>query len=153
LKTPLTSIQGFVETLLAGALSEPENSVRFLLRIEANVKRLTSLVADLLSLARIESGQLDVQRVAVDWREVLDGVLRLREPALAAKGLRLAVEGRERPLLVLGDPEAMTQVLDNLIDNAIQYTNPPGRVGVRLESSDGAGILAVTDTGIGIPAA
>src|SRR5262249_57918891 len=80
LKTPLTSIQGFVETLLSGALQDERNNVQFLQRIDANVKRLTNLVSDLLSLARIESGQLEVQHAVVDWREVIDGVLRLREP-------------------------------------------------------------------------
>jgi len=152
LKTPLTSIQGFVETLLSGALQDEQNSLQFLRRIDANVKRLTSLVTDLLSLARIESGQLAVERTAVDWRDVLEGVLRLREPALAAKGLALQVEGRNRPLRVKGDREAMTQVLDNLIDNAIQYTNAPGRITMRLTTKNGRGVLAVEDTGIGIPA-
>jgi two-component system phosphate regulon sensor histidine kinase PhoR len=88
----------------------------------------------------------------VDWREVLEGVLRLREPALLAKGLALEVEGRERTLRVRGDREAMTQVLDNLLDNAIQYTNAPGTVRIRLSTRDGRGVLAVEDTGIGIPA-
>jgi two-component system phosphate regulon sensor histidine kinase PhoR len=153
LKTPLTSIQGFVETLLSGALQDERNNVKFLQRIEANVKRLTNLVSDLLSLARIESGQLDVQRGEVDWREVLDGVLRLREPALLTKGLALRVEGRERPLRVRGDREAMTQVLDNLVDNAIQYTSAPGRITVRLSTRNGHGLVAVEDTGMGIPSA
>ena len=153
LKTPLTSIQGFVETLLSGAIDDRANNVRFLRTIEANVKRLTNLVSDLLSLARIESGQLAVESSAVDWRDVLDAVLRLREPGLQAKGLALDVRGRERPLRVRGDREAMTQVLDNLIDNAIQYTTAPGRVAVSLSSRDGRGILAVEDSGIGIPEA
>jgi two-component system phosphate regulon sensor histidine kinase PhoR len=153
LKTPLTSIQGFVETLLAGALHDEHNNVRFLQRIEANVKRLTNLVSDLLSLARIESGSLLVESTSVDWREVLEGVLRLREPALVQKGLTLEVRGRERALRVRGDREAMTQVLDNLLDNAIQYTPAPGRVSVQLAAQDGRGTLTVRDSGIGIPAA
>jgi len=153
LKTPLTSIQGFVETLLAGALQDQENNVRFLQRIDANVRRLTNLVSDLLSLARIESGQLAVQAEPVDWRQVLDGVLHLRESALSAKGLELVLEGRERALEVLGDREAMTQVLDNLIDNAIQYTPAPGKITVRLARRGGLGMVEVEDTGIGVPAA
>ncbi len=152
LKTPLAAIQGFVETLLTGALHDEANNVRFLQRIDANVKRLTNLVTDLLSLARIESGQMAIQRTTVDWRTVLDGVLRLRESALQAKGLRLDVQGRERPLAVRGDPEAMTQVLDNLLDNAIQYT-PSGRITVRLSTRGESGVVSVQDTGIGIPAA
>jgi two-component system phosphate regulon sensor histidine kinase PhoR len=151
LKTPLTSIQGFVETLLGGALHDEANNMRFLQRIEANVKRLTVLVSDLLSLARIESGQLGVQCVPVDWQDVLEGVLRLREPAVAAKGLSLSVEASARTLRVRGDREAMTQVLDNLLDNAIQYTSAPGRIVIRLAARDGSGWLSVEDSGIGIP--
>ncbi|NOT30321.1 MAG: PAS domain-containing protein [Planctomycetes bacterium] len=153
LKTPLTSIQGFVETLLSGALEDKQNNVRFLRTIEANVKRLTSLVTDLLSLARIESGALEVESAVVDWRDVLEQVLRLREPALLAKELILEVRGREKPVRVRGDREAMTQVLDNLIDNAVQYTPRLGRVVVSLASRDGQGSIAIADTGIGIPSA
>ena len=153
LKTPLTSIQGFVETLLSGGLDDEANRLRFVQRIDANVKRLTNLVSDLLSLARIESGQLDVQRAEVDLRDVLDAVARLRESAWTAKGLTLAVEGDDAPLLVRGDREAMTQVLDNLLDNAIQYTNAPGRITVRLARALERGVLTVEDTGIGIPSA
>jgi len=153
LKTPLTSIQGFVETLLSGAIHDQDNNVRFLQRIEVNVRRLTSLVSDLLSLAKIESGQLVVERGPVDWRDVLEGVLRLRESALTKKGLTLEIVGRERAVLVRGDREAMTQVLDNLLDNAIQYSNAPGRIVVRFWSEKKRGFVSVTDPGIGIPPA
>jgi len=152
LKTPLTSIQGFVETLLSGAIHDQDNNVRFLQRIEVNVRRLTRLVSDLLSLAKIESGQLVVDRGPVDWRDVLEGVLRLRESALTKKGLTLEIVGRERPAFVRGDREAMTQVLDNLIDNAIQYSNAPGKIVVRFWTERKRGFVSVTDPGIGIPA-
>jgi two-component system phosphate regulon sensor histidine kinase PhoR len=153
LKTPLAAIQGFVETLLSGALHDERHNVRFLERIAANVKRLTNLVADLLSLARIESGKQEIAREPIEWRAVLEDVLRLRESAFAAK--RLAFEGArpERPLRVLGDREALTQVLDNLLDNAIHYTPEGGRVSVAFEERDGHGLLRVSDTGVGIPAA
>jgi two-component system phosphate regulon sensor histidine kinase PhoR len=153
LKTPLASIQGFVETLLTGAIHDQEHNVRFLERIQANVERLTNLVTDLLSLARIETGQLEILRSPVDWGSVLDDVLRLRESTLQAKGLCLEVVGRERGLRVRGDREAMTQVLHNLIDNAIQYTPAPGRISVRFARRGEQGVLSVEDTGIGIPSA
>jgi two-component system phosphate regulon sensor histidine kinase PhoR len=151
LKTPLTTIQGFVETLLSGALHDPEHNERFLRRIEANVKRLTALVADLLSLARIESGQVVVERRPVDWQDVLEDVLRLRESALQGKKLALDLSRARRGTRVRGDREAMTQVLDNLIDNAIQYTAAPGRIEVVIEATGSHGVLAVRDTGMGIP--
>lgn len=153
LKTPLAAIQGFVETLLSGALHDEKNNVRFLERIAANVTRLTSLVADLLSLARIESGKQEIAREPIDVRALFDDVLRLRESALAAKGLQFERVRAERPLRVLGDREALTQVLDNLLDNAIHYTPEGGRIEVHFAQDDGRGVLQVRDTGMGIPAA
>jgi two-component system phosphate regulon sensor histidine kinase PhoR len=153
LKTPLAAIQGFVETLLSGALHDERNNVRFLERIAANVKRLSNLVADLLSLARVESGKQEIAREPIDARAVLDEVLRLREGALTSK--RLSFDGQRRggPLRVLGDREALTQVFDNLLDNAIHYTPEGGRVWVEFEARDGLGLVRVCDTGVGIPEA
>ena len=151
LKTPLTSIKGFVETLLSGALHDEQNNERFLKRIDANVDRLTHLVTDLLSLARVES-QEDPHRTLVDWRGVVREVTARHEDAARRKRLTLDLDAEEE-VVVLGDREAMVQVYDNLLDNAIKYTPAPGRVDVRLWSEDGHGLLEVRDTGIGIPAA
>lgn len=153
LKTPLAAIQGFVETLLSGALHDERNNVRFLERIAANVKRLSNLVADLLSLARVESGKQEIAREALDARAVLDDVLRLRESAISAKRLSFDCERHGPPLRVLGDREALTQVLDNLLDNAVHYTPEGGRVWVEFEARDGQGLVSVCDTGVGIPEA
>jgi two-component system phosphate regulon sensor histidine kinase PhoR len=152
LKTPLTSIKGFIETLLAGALHDEHNNERFLRRIDWNVDRLTHLVADLLSLARIESGAT-IQRVPVDWRRILTDVLRRHEEAIRSKGLELQVAGTTEAVLVAGDPEAMTQVLENLVDNAVKYTTNNGRIRVQLFTREGIASLIVEDTGIGIPSA
>ncbi len=151
LKTPLTSIKGFVETLLSGALHDEENNERFMRRIDANVERLNHLVSDLLSLARIESQGERMPRAEVDWRSVLAEVAKRHEEACAKKGLVLEMRGTERECLVLGDREAMLQILDNLLDNAVKYTPAPGAVRVRLAASAGRGVLQVEDTGIGIP--
>ena len=152
LKTPLTSIQGFVETLLAGAIHDQEHNVQFLERIQSNVVRLSTLVADLLSLAQIEAQEGRIELVPVDWRDVVDEVLHLHGAALQKKGLALEVVGNERPLIVLGDRVGMMQVLENLVDNAIKYT-PAGRVRIELARSGERGKLAVADTGVGIPRA
>lgn len=149
LKTPLTSIKGFVETLLSGALHDPENNERFLKRIDANVERLNHLVSDLLSLARIES-QVEAHHDEVAWRPVLDEVCRRNEEAARRRGVALEVSVEE-DVVVLGDREAMVQVLENLLNNAIKYTPGPGSVRVRLSRLDGRGVLEVEDTGIGIP--
>src|SRR5262249_58237015 len=86
LKTPLASIKGFVETLLAGAIHDEDNNLRFLQRIDANVERLTHLVSDLLSLARIEAQEGSLQLVPVDWRSVVDDVLKRHDDPLRKKG-------------------------------------------------------------------
>jgi two-component system phosphate regulon sensor histidine kinase PhoR len=150
LKTPLTSIKGFVETLLSGALHDQANNERFLRRIEANVERLNHLVSDLLSLARIESQGEGMPRAEVDWRSVLSEVVKRHEEACARKGLALELVGADQSCPVLGDREAMLQILDNLLDNAVKYT-PAGRVRVSLSTTPGRGVLRIEDTGIGIP--
>lgn len=153
LKTPLTTIKGFVETLLDGALDDQENNVRFLQRIDVNVDRLANLVTDLLSLARIESQGTEVQRVPVDWREIMNDVVQRHEDVARKKGVELIMPADDSSLVVLGDREALTQVVDNLIDNAIKYTPAPGRVTVSLMRRGDLGVIAVEDTGVGIPEA
>ncbi|MEM7309349.1 MAG: ATP-binding protein [Planctomycetota bacterium] len=151
LKTPLTSIKGFVETLLDGAIDDGDNNRRFLGRIDDNVERLSHLVTDLLSLARVESQEGSIQRVPVDWAEVVRVVAeRARGPA-ERKGLKLHLDTVAGPVHVLGDAEGLTQVANNLIENAINYTPAPGEVWVRLGTDGDRALLEVEDTGVGIP--
>jgi two-component system phosphate regulon sensor histidine kinase PhoR len=152
LKTPLTSIQGFVETLLTGAVHDQEKNVQFLQRIESNVARLSALVSDLLSLAQVEAQEGRIELVPVDWRDVVIDVMGRHRDALARKGLESKIVGLEHPLVVLGDREGMTQVLENLLDNAIKYT-ASGAVRIELAQSHGSAALVVADTGVGIPRA
>ncbi len=152
LKTPLAAIKGFVETLLGGALRDEAHNERFLQRIDANVDRLTHLVTDLLSLARVESQEGVVQLHPVDWREVIESVVKRHADAAEGKGLELVLPPASARLVVLGDREAMTQVLENLVDNAIKYT-AEGRVEIALEARTDEGVLRVRDTGLGVPPA
>lgn len=150
LKTPLTAIGGYVDTILEGDV-DPERVEHFLIRVQTNVARLRALVTDLLSLARIESGAQGLELVPVDWNSVVDGVLRRQEDAAAKKGLVLERTGAA-DARVLGDREAMIQVLENLVGNAVQYTPGPGRVRVEVQRRGERVVLAVEDTGMGIPA-
>lgn len=152
LKTPLTSIKGYVETLLGGALHDEQNNVRFLEKIGLHVEQLSNLVHDLLHLARIESTDATSLRIArVDWREIVREVLPHHELSLKQKGLALDAILSDQPVWVLGDRKAMVQIADNLVDNAIKYTPSPGSVRILTRVEPGAGCLEVTDTGIGIP--
>lgn len=151
LKTPLTSIRGFVETLLDGALEDPDNNRRFLDKIDTNVRRLGSLVSDLLSLARIESAGEGLSLIRIDWRAVTDACVRRHEAHARTKDIELEFDDGGNGSAVLGEEEALTQVVDNLLDNALKYTPKGGKVLVSLRAEDEHVHLTVRDTGIGIP--
>jgi signal transduction histidine kinase len=150
LKTPLTSISGYAETLVHDQ-ADPETTRRFLGVILANARRMQRLVDGLLDLSRIESG---------GWRpepEVLDtaGVAREAWALLADRAVQRQVgfetaldAGAER---VYADPDAFRQVLSNLMDNALRYTPPGGRITLRARREDGGVRVSVRDTGAGIP--
>jgi two-component system phosphate regulon sensor histidine kinase PhoR len=150
IKTPLTSIKGYVETLLTGALHDETNNVRFLRKIEDHVGRLSNIVQDLLSLAKIEAQEGSAPLRPVDWHPIMESVIRRQEPAILHRGLSCKMES-ERPGPVLGDEEAMTQVLENLLDNAVKYTPAPGSIHLRLFRDNGFVGVEVADTGYGIP--
>ncbi len=151
LKTPLTSIKGYLETLLDGALYDEQNNLRFLQKIETHVARLADLVRDLLDLAHIESREGSLPLGPVDWRSVVDEAVRRHESAIERKGLACVVRGTAEPVIVQGDPGAMTHVIDNLLDNAIKYTPSSGAVSITLDRRRSLGELVVEDTGVGIP--
>jgi two-component system phosphate regulon sensor histidine kinase PhoR len=151
LKTPLTSIQGYVETLLNGAIHDDKYNTRFLEKTHVQVNRLTLLVADLLSLARIESTSFRAESEPVDLRELIMESAAYRHDPLAAKQLDLDLDLPDEPLLIEGESEGLRQIIDNLLDNAMNYTPEKGRVSVRLRSEGYDCVLRIEDTGIGIP--
>jgi two-component system phosphate regulon sensor histidine kinase PhoR len=149
LRTPLTSIQGYAETLLDGA---PENnhSREFLEIIRKNAHRMSRLTEDLLTLARVESGEqrFDIQPVAA--AEILqEAVQNFRELA-RAHGIDLQVED-SAPDLVSADREAIHQVFSNLIDNALKYGGSGGRLVLGARRADRGVEFYVRDFGPGIP--
>jgi len=152
-KTPLTAIQGFAETLLAGALEDPQHNRRFLEIIRDHAARLAALTNDLLKLARIEAGKLEVEFGPVNLLEVVE---RCAETTLLkASRKQIALEAEIPPGLpaVRGDASLLREVLQNLLDNAVQYTPAGGRIRVSATASAREAVLTVEDTGIGIPLA
>jgi two-component system, OmpR family, phosphate regulon sensor histidine kinase PhoR len=152
-KTPLTAIQGFAETLLSGALEDPRNNRRFLEIIRDHATRLAVLTDDLLKLARIEAGKLEVQFVPVQLGEVIE---RCTETSLLkASRKRIVLEVDVPPALpaVHGDASLLRDVVQNLLDNAIQYTPEGGRVRISATAGPREAVVTVDDTGIGIPLA
>ena len=153
LKTPLTSIRGYVEALLDGAIEDEARSVRFLEIIEKNVLRLNHLVMDLLSLARIEENLDGPVLQPMELVGFVEEGIRQRESMAMGREQQLSMKCVEGTLLVLADREAVRQIFDNLLDNALKYTPTGGEIVVSLRRSGGKAVLAVTDNGIGIPAA
>jgi two-component system phosphate regulon sensor histidine kinase PhoR len=149
LKTPLASIKAYVETLLGGAIDDPEHNVGFLRHIAEQADRLHRLILDLLRLARVESGQEAFEIKPVPLAHVT--VSRVAELRAAAAAKRIAVETAPSELVyVLADEEGVRTILDNLLDNAIKYTSDGGRVTIRWRVEDSMAVIEVADTGIGI---
>ena len=150
LRTPLTAIQGFTETLLGpGALSE-EKRRSYLEIIERHARRLGTIVHDLLALATAETGKLQLKPVALDVGDFVRGVIR----DLGARSKERALEVRcdvEGDATALADPDALIQILTNLLDNAMKYTERGGEIEVRVSDAPSRVWIFVRDTGIGIP--
>jgi two-component system phosphate regulon sensor histidine kinase PhoR len=153
LKTPLTAIQGFAETLLAGAIDDPKNRVRFLEIILDHSRRLARLTDDLLRLSKMDADrlELEVQRLGVS--HFVESCVETAQRPAAEKDLRISVNLQDRLPDIAADRRRLAEVLQNLLDNAIQYTSPGGQI--MLSASAGAGEVkfTVSDTGIGIPQA
>ena len=149
-KTPLTAIQGFAETLLGGALDDKANRKRFVEIIREHARRLARLTDDLLKLSRIEAGRLDLESRPVSVAGLVNGCVETARLNAESRGLRIAVELPEGLPPVRGDAVQLDEVLQNLIDNALQYTPSGGRIDVTAYSNGHEVIFTVADTGIGI---
>ena len=149
LKTPLTAIHGYVETLLEADPIDGRTRGRFLRKIRRQSNRLSALVSDLLTLSRIESSTESPERV-LDLRSAAGEVLNLLGPASEERGLELVAEFPDGAVEVVGEEEAIRQALSNLVDNAVKYSSAGGRVLVRLQAENGRAVLEVQDEGPGI---
>jgi two-component system, OmpR family, phosphate regulon sensor histidine kinase PhoR len=150
-KTPLTAIQGFAETLLSGAIDDPRNNRRFLRIIGDHATRLARLTDDLLKLARIEAGKLEMQLQPVGSREVVEPCVETSLFKANKKHISLEVDVPANLSRVRGDAGLLRDVLQNLVDNAIQYTPAGGRIRISAEEKKREVVISVADSGIGIP--
>lgn len=152
-KTPLTAIQGFAETLLGGALEDTQNSRRFLEIIREHAARLGRLTDDLMKLSLMEAGKLELEFRPVPVSEVIGSCVETARLRAGENALTLLVESSPHLPPVRGDARRLQEVLQNLLDNAVQYTPPGGRITVRAAQRDRQVVLSVSDTGVGIPRA
>jgi two-component system phosphate regulon sensor histidine kinase PhoR len=148
LKTPAASIRAAAETLLNGALEDPPAAHRFTEQLQRDAMRLSRIVSDLLDLSRLETGSDLAERVRLDVIAT-DEVERLGDRAEEA-GITIQLHADAVPS-VAGSGRDLALLVRNLIDNAVRYTPPGGRVDVSVSAVDGQIVLQVVDTGMGIP--
>ena len=154
LRTPLTAIQGYLETLLSGALDEPENARRFLEIVLRHSERLGRLLNDLTDLSNIELGKVTLRREPVRLDDVVGSVAEIIGPRAARFRVTVTTDTPSDLPAVIADRDRLAQILINLVDNAVKYTPQDGAVTVTARpAADGAVEITVGDTGIGIPAA
>jgi signal transduction histidine kinase len=153
LRTPLTSVKGLVETLRGGAASDQVVRDRFLSTIEGETDRLIRLVNDLLLLSRVDSEALVLRREDVDVVSLVDAVVEQYAVPIEAKKLSVRVVADGADHLAFADPDRVTQILLNLLDNAIKYSYSGGEILVRVRGGGDLPVtIAVCDQGVGIPA-
>lgn len=150
LKTPITSIIGFVETLKNGAVDDLKKRDEFLNIIYSHSQRLNNLLNDILSLSRIEFREIKMNFQPVSIKEILDNAQALYKNKIESKKQSLQVDIASKLPPVLSDPEMITQAFSNLIDNAIKFTPEKGKIIVRAQETDDFIRTDVSDTGIGI---
>ena len=151
LKTPITAIKGFADTLLDGALSDHENSTRFVQTIKSNSERINALVDDLMTISKIEMGVIKVEKSLIDIEGVCENLMELFKAKAASKNIYIKCEKRQDISHIEADRNRLIQVLTNLVDNAIKFTETGG-VTFGIDMADGKKFIFVEDTGIGVPA-
>jgi two-component system, OmpR family, phosphate regulon sensor histidine kinase PhoR len=152
-RTPLTAIQGFAETLLAGAMNDPQNRERFLGIIVEHSRRLARLTEDLLMLSKMDAERLELETRRIPVGPFVESCIETSMPRALEKDLKLLVNLADRVPDIAGDRRRLTEVLQNLLDNAIQYTPAGGQIMVSAGPRSGEVVFTVSDTGIGIPQA
>ena len=149
IKTPITAIKGFAETLLEGAIDDKGNALKFLQTIKNHSERLNSLVDDLLTLSSIELGDIRIEKRSVNINTVTDTVFTILSDKARAKGLYLKKSFPAEPVEIYAEKNRLVQILLNLVDNSIKFTEHGG-VRIGLDREGELNIIFVEDTGIGI---
>lgn len=149
LKTPLTSIRGFAETLVEGGIDDRGNAIKFAATIKKNSERLSRLVDDLLTLSNIELGRMKFDIQAIDLLDSVSSVISTLRQKAERKGLKL-VENIGEEVIIKADRDRLEQVLLNLVDNAIKFTDK-GSVTISARKTKNIMEVLVCDTGVGIP--
>ena len=151
LRTPLTAILAYAETLLGGAIDDPENNQRFVEKLYKHAARMTDLISDISDLSAIESGRVKLVVAPVRVRSVVAEIISLLEARRSNSNLYFKVSVPEN-LFVHADRTRLEQILSNLVDNAMKFNRQAGTVTILAEEREGMAAIHVEDTGIGIAA-
>jgi signal transduction histidine kinase len=153
LKTPLTSIKGLVDNMASGFAGDIADKQRdYLGRIRANADRLTRMISDLLDVSRIESGTLQLHRMQANPCSLIQDCLTQFQLQAEAKDVDMEIICADREVSASLDPDKFTQIITNLVDNALKHTDAGGVIRISLDHEDPEHInVTVADTGTGIP--
>ena len=151
LKTPLTLIKGYIETLEDKAINDTEKAGKFISIIKDHTNRLSNIIDDLLSLSELELSRDSIEISEFDLKSLIDDIALGFGHALAAKQQKLTIEPQGNNFKISADRDKIEQVFVNLIDNAVKYTNDGGRIEICLVQQDGEVVVTVEDDGLGIP--
>jgi two-component system phosphate regulon sensor histidine kinase PhoR len=151
LKTPLTAIKSYTETLLHGAIDDPQNNRQFLQKIEKNVQSLSALIDDILEISRLEARRGIAPFETVHLEEEVDRAIETLSSKIREKKVEIVKQGDPGICEVQGEPNHIYRALINLLDNAIKYSDPGGRIEISCAGGDKELQLSVRDYGTGIP--
>lgn len=149
LKTPMTTIGGFIDGILDGTIP-PDRQEHYLTIVSSEIHRLSRMVARLLLATRLQSGQQDLNITTLDISAVISTAIVNAEQSIEAKGLNVDVDLPETRCYVRGDSDALAQVVNNLVDNAVKYSNDGGRMAVSVREHGDSVYVSVFNTGVGI---
>jgi len=147
LKTPLTSIRNYVETLIGGALEDKEHNLEFLKKIERRAANLSYLIDDILEISHLESKKELGSFNNIDLPTIIERALDTIADKAKSKGITLINRSQKESVSVIGNEEHIYRAILNLLDNAINYTNPGGEVEISCDKRT----ITIKDSGLGIP--
>jgi two-component system, OmpR family, phosphate regulon sensor histidine kinase PhoR len=153
IRTPLTAILGYLETIKDGAIENKEEARQFIEIIIKHATRLNRLVEDLLTISKIELGEVNFSFDPVSLKDILTGVISLIESKAASKNVKIDSRVTDKLPPVMADKDRLIQVFVNILDNAVKFTQEGGEIIIEAaaESAQESVCVSVTDTGIGIP--
>ena len=153
LKTPLFSIQGYIETLLDGGIDDKKVNLKYIKRAQKSVERLIYIIQDLDFITKFDAGVEKIKKSCFNLIQTIDNVVDSLEPKFKERSLNLLFDQTEKKVLkVFGDEKKIHQVLINLITNSIKYGVDDGTIEVKLEKNDNSKVIvSIIDNGLGIP--